>query len=597
MADAGGDSLGLGASTAEPDPAGMRGADRYDAFISYSHRDRSAAAYLEAALHRSARLKGEALRVFRDDVSLRASPDLREELRGALGAASWMILVASPEAAESRWVAEEVDTWVATRGAETILPVVVRGQFDWRGESFDDTASAIPAPLRSAYRAEPFVVDLRDIDQRRRPSLNDPELTLKVNSVAAVVLGCPKEDLDVRSARDQRRRQRIRRSVLSLVCVLLVLAVVLAVVANRQRIRAEDSETEARRAAADSEFRRIAASASAAPTRLDALALGTASLELADRAGRQGLDALRPLLGALGEGGLPLLRLEGRSPDEFMAGERQGIDISSDGSTLAYVANTGTVEVWDLVSTERRTSIPATELSGAATQVGLSYDGSLLVAVAFASPPNGSGELLDAAVTVFEITAAQAAPQFSGTVPVISAAAVGFGPDPSLIVIGESEGGIVVARHDGSGFGSTRLGTGTSRGRASTVFHAFSTDGRRACSISSADGPQVQVFGIEPPVVIADLTGDSPTEGFVTCLPEPCAADEQSFRATAPDGAVRCYEPSGREITGPGPEPAPLDFVSFAPEEQAVVARVGLQLVDLTAGGRGRRHGLPRCAA
>ena len=78
---------------------------RYDAFISYSHAaDNAAAPALQAALHAFARPwnRMRALRVFRDQTSLAASPELWPAIEAALADARWLLLMASPEAAASR---------------------------------------------------------------------------------------------------------------------------------------------------------------------------------------------------------------------------------------------------------------------------------------------------------------------------------------------------------------------------------------------------------------------------------------------------------------------------------------------------------------
>ena len=50
----------------------------YDAFLSYTHRDRPVVSGIQKGLHRIGRRLGQlrALRVFRDDTDLAASPDL-----------------------------------------------------------------------------------------------------------------------------------------------------------------------------------------------------------------------------------------------------------------------------------------------------------------------------------------------------------------------------------------------------------------------------------------------------------------------------------------------------------------------------------------
>ena len=59
-----------------------------------------------------------ALRVFRDQTSLSASPELWSAIEAALAQARFFVLLASPEAAASRWVDQEVRWWRENRGHE-----------------------------------------------------------------------------------------------------------------------------------------------------------------------------------------------------------------------------------------------------------------------------------------------------------------------------------------------------------------------------------------------------------------------------------------------------------------------------------------------
>jgi hypothetical protein len=84
----------------------------YDAFISYSHkRDVSIASRLQSQMERLGKpwYRLRALRIFRDDTSLSASPSLEPSLLVALGQTRYLVLLASPEAAASKWVQDEVE--------------------------------------------------------------------------------------------------------------------------------------------------------------------------------------------------------------------------------------------------------------------------------------------------------------------------------------------------------------------------------------------------------------------------------------------------------------------------------------------------------
>ena len=130
----------------------------YSAFISYSHAadDRFADA-LQRALHRFAKpwYKLRALRIFRDQTNLSANPALWPSIEQALGESAFFLLLASPEAARSKWVRREVEHWKTTRPTQTLLLVLTDGELCWDAEhgEFDwDRTTAIPGCLAGYIR-------------------------------------------------------------------------------------------------------------------------------------------------------------------------------------------------------------------------------------------------------------------------------------------------------------------------------------------------------------------------------------------------------------------------------------------------------------
>ena len=87
----------------------------YNAFISYSHEaDIELAALLQAGMQRYARPwnRFSALRVFRDKISLSATPNLWSAIETALSQSEWFVLIASDEGA-GLWMGRERDPVVA----------------------------------------------------------------------------------------------------------------------------------------------------------------------------------------------------------------------------------------------------------------------------------------------------------------------------------------------------------------------------------------------------------------------------------------------------------------------------------------------------
>ena len=107
---------------------------KYRGFISYSHAadDRLAPA-LQSGLHRFAKpwYRLRAMRVFRDKTGLAVTPELWGAIQKALEDTDYFILLASPRAAQSTWVEQEVDWWIRNRSATHLLIVWTDGELAW----------------------------------------------------------------------------------------------------------------------------------------------------------------------------------------------------------------------------------------------------------------------------------------------------------------------------------------------------------------------------------------------------------------------------------------------------------------------------------
>jgi hypothetical protein len=311
----------------------------YDAFISYSHAvDGKLAPALQIGLHRFAKpwYRLRALHVFRDETSLSANPALWDSIVHELDRARWFVLLASPEAARSRWVNQEVDHWCATKRAANILVVVTRddqpGNLDW------ERTSSVPPALRGALDHEPRTVDLRWAREASDVSLQNALFRDAVADVAAPLHGRPKDELHGEDVRQHRRTRRVVRGVVATLAVLLAAAVVAAVVAldQREQARAERDRAEAQTRLATS--RQLAAQ-----SQLDADNLYDRSLLLSAEAVRvqPTFEARSSLLAALA-----------RHPGlvAFLHGHRSrllSLASTPDGRSIASVSRGGSVVRWD----------------------------------------------------------------------------------------------------------------------------------------------------------------------------------------------------------------------------------------------------------
>jgi tetratricopeptide (TPR) repeat protein len=215
----------------------------YDAFISYSHaKDKPIAAALQSVVQKLGKpwYQRRALRVFRDDTSLSATPHLWPSIENALGESRFLMLLASPEAAASPWVEKEVSHWLERKGIDSLLIAVTAGDIAWDAAANDFAwreGTPLPAALKGRFAVEPKWVDLRPY----RDGANAREarfIDLGAN-FAAAIRGVPKEDLLSQEVRQQRRALTLAWSAAGSLLVLAALAGWQWREATAQRDRAE----------------------------------------------------------------------------------------------------------------------------------------------------------------------------------------------------------------------------------------------------------------------------------------------------------------------------------------------------------------------
>ena len=174
---------------------------RYWAFISYSHTDEATASRIHRALE-SYRLPRRLVNrktdvgsvprrlfpIFRDLDELPSSSDLGEKLRESLRESRTLIVICSPQAAQSTWVNEEIREFLSLGRRDHVFCIIAGGD-----PGATDTGSRI---FPEALEGEPLAVDFR----KGVESSRDAKLRLIAGMVG---LG-----LDELKRRDRQRRMR-----------------------------------------------------------------------------------------------------------------------------------------------------------------------------------------------------------------------------------------------------------------------------------------------------------------------------------------------------------------------------------------------------
>jgi len=216
---------------------------KYDAFISYSHAaDGRLAPSLHRALERFAKswYQRRKLRIFYDTTGLRVTEALWPEIQAAIESSRFFILLASPQAASSKWVQREVATRISHGG--NILIVLTEGNIVWDEDSKDfdwQLTDALPRNLSGHFGYEPLYSDLRSARDRESLSLRHPTFLDTVASLSSAIQGVDKDELSSEAVSKHRNAMRLAWGTVALLVLLLISAIYQTINANRSLNLAE----------------------------------------------------------------------------------------------------------------------------------------------------------------------------------------------------------------------------------------------------------------------------------------------------------------------------------------------------------------------
>ena len=514
----------------------------YDAFISYSHSaDRALALALQSGLQRFAKpwYRARALRVFRDDASLSASPDLWSSIARALDGSRYFVLLASPDAGASPWVAREVERWRAGEQRENVLVALTEGELAWDegARDFDwSRTTSLPPTLRGAFDEEPRWVDLRWARATDNADLSPshPAFREALADLAAPIRGLDKDELASEEVRQHRRTMRVVRAAGATLTSLVVIAVFFLVLSV---LRGNEAQRQLRLA----QSRQLAAQA-----QLDrggehfdrGLLLALAAARLAPTE-----EARDSLVSGLEE----TSHLERVLPG--VGGGVSQLAVSDGGRTLEVLRTDGTV--FEIGPSGRRVmsrALPNERDRGGATEAAGSADGRLVAS----SGPSG-------AVVVWDRKNGKIVATPVGPGASTNATQLAFSPDRRLLAMGSAKADLELwslsarrrvrlpTTHDTSGawtLGFSPSGTVLAEGR---IFAKMIILRKRAAGWTSTELKAGPAFAFDPS---GRTLAAARTDGSVVLLSVPSLHVIRRLASAGCDLSVLRFDADGTILAG-----------------------------------------------
>ena len=501
----------------------------YKAFISYKHVTSSTfARALESSLKTYGRpVLRPPLRLFRDEKFIRPGDDLPSAIREALSCSEFCILIASPSAAASPWVLDELRQWTSDRGRiERLIIVLTEGEIGVDASTQRivwASTTALPQEFATVITSLPTWVDLRGMGEADW-SLENLRFAEAVNAIAAKLRGVTPAEMNDRHVLEYRRTLRLRNATVAVVS-LLAFGLAVAVTFlwfSRQEVTRQRNASESRRLAGLSTIERTGGRPDTATL------LAAEALKFADTS-----DARSALLAATQQyvGKEAILVCPDCNVTELAFRETSA---ALPAALLAVGTATGDIWLKDL-----RTSGPLTRVSGGVHRAAIN-------AMAF----NPGGTLLasagvgaDGRLVIWRV-------EDSGASTTLKLVEVhqGMGLAVAFSANGDT---LATSRKDGS------IVLGAIRGEALELRHVVPAHQGLILSVAfSPDGRRLASAGIDGTVLLWDLDESLATPRRLAALP--ASVGRVAF---SPDGrfiAAACHDGSVQSWDLRAAQPAPM---------------------------------------
>ena len=197
---------------------------KYQAFISYSHRDKAFAKWLHKRIEnykipKSLREKYPNLpkdlkrSLFRDEEELPTASVLGDNLKYALAHSKKLIVICSPHSVASLWVNEEIRYFKELHGEFSVLAIIKSGEPNASSNpNFDDALEAFPLSLRYEVGADGALTS-KETEPLAGDARKGADKEMALMKLIAGVLGVDFADLWEREKREARKRNMIRGAI------------------------------------------------------------------------------------------------------------------------------------------------------------------------------------------------------------------------------------------------------------------------------------------------------------------------------------------------------------------------------------------------